>query len=204
MTMNSFLQARAALDRFVADPTAMAAVEAIVMALARVLRPAGEPRGDGNGAAAGRGGTILICGNGGSACDAAHFAEELTGKFRADRPPLAALACTDPGHLTCVANDYGFERVFSRWVEALGRPGDALIVLSTSGRSKNILRAIESAKALGLITVALIGRDGGELRGRCTHEVLVPGEASDRIQELHMLILHVLVERIEQVLGYAT
>ncbi len=147
------------------------------------------------------GGKILICGNGGSACDAAHFAEELTGRFRSDRPALAAIACTDPGHITCVANDYGFEQVFSRWVEALGRPGDVLIVLSTSGNSSNLLRAASAAKTRGLRSVALLGRAGGKLKGACDHEIVVPGETSDRIQELHMLILHAWAESVEGMLA---
>lgn len=143
---------------------------------------------------------ILICGNGGSACDAMHFAEELTGRFRADRPALAAIACTDPGHLTCAANDFGFDRVFSRWVEALGRPGDALIVLSTSGNSPNILNAARAGRERSMLTIALGGGDGGALRGTCDHEIIIPAAASERIQELHMLILHAWVEGIERVL----
>jgi len=143
------------------------------------------------------GGKIMLCGNGGSLCDAAHFAEELTGRFRADRPAMAAIACADPGHITCTANDYGFEHVFSRWVQALGKPGDVLIVLSTSGNSANIVRSVAAAKHIGLKTVSLLGRSGGALRGACDTEILVPGTTSDRIQELHMLILHALVEGIE-------
>lgn len=146
------------------------------------------------------GGKVLVCGNGGSACDAAHFAEELTGRFRADRPPLPALACTDAGHLTCTANDYGFEQVFSRWVAALARPGDLVLLLSTSGNSANLLRARDAAEQARARTVALLGRDGGRLRGRCDVELIVPGSTSDRIQELHMLLLHALVEHAEAAL----
>ncbi len=143
------------------------------------------------------GSKVLVCGNGGSACDAAHFAEELTGRFKADRPALPALACTDAGHITCTANDYGFDVVFSRWVEALGRKGDVLILLSTSGNSPNILRAAAAGKEQGLTTIALLGKGGGALKGACTHEIIVPGDSSERIQELHMLILHTLVAGIE-------
>lgn len=143
------------------------------------------------------GGKVLACGNGGSLCDAAHFAEELTGRFRKDRRPLAAMACADAGHITCTANDYGFDDVFARWVTALARPGDVVVLLSTSGNSANIRHAADAAKAAGAETIALLGRGGGELKGRCDREVIVPGETSDRIQELHMLILHAWVEIIE-------
>lgn len=150
-----------------------------------------------------RDGKILICGNGGSLCDALHFAEELTGRFRKDRRPLGAMALGEAGHLTCVANDFGFEHVFSRGVEALGRGGDVLVVLSTSGNSVNIVRAVEAAKARGLKAVALLGKDGGKLRGMCDIEIIVPGATADRIQELHMLILHTVVELVERGLGLA-
>jgi D-sedoheptulose 7-phosphate isomerase len=143
---------------------------------------------------------VLIIGNGGSMADAMHFAEELTGRFRLNRPALPALACSDPTHLTCTANDFGFEHVFSRWVEAVGQPGDVLIALSTSGQSRNILLAVHAAKARGLVTATLLGKDGGMLQGLCDHQIFVPGEGSDRIQELHMLILHTLVEAIEIIL----
>jgi D-sedoheptulose 7-phosphate isomerase len=144
---------------------------------------------------------VLICGNGGSLCDASHFAEELSGRFRADRPALAALALSEPGHITCVANDYGFEQVFARGVQALARPGDALVVLSTSGNSPNVLAAIEAANSAGVTTVALLGKGGGKARGRCTLEIVVPGATADRIQEVHKVILHAWVEQIEHALG---
>lgn len=146
---------------------------------------------------------ILICGNGGSLADAVHFAEEMSGRFRGDRRPLPALALAEAGHITCTANDYGFAEVFARMVTALGRPGDVLIVLSTSGNSENIVRALEAAQAAGMRTVALLGKDGGKLRGRATVEIIAPGTTSDRIQELHMLTLHVLVEAVEKELGLA-
>ncbi len=140
---------------------------------------------------------VLACGNGGSACDAMHFCEELTGRFRQDRPALPALALLDPAHITCVANDFGFEHVFSRMIEAHAHKGDCLIVLSTSGESPNILKAIEAARARALTVIALLGKTGGACRGLADHELIVPGQTSDRIQELHMLILHILVELIE-------
>jgi len=184
----AFVDAAAALDVFRRDALAVGACARGAERLAACLR-AGKK--------------ILICGNGGSMADAMHFAEELTGRFRMDRPALAALACADPTHLTCVANDYGFEQVFSRWVEGLGREGDCLIVLSTSGNSANIVRAVDAARARGIETIGLLGRGGGVLLGVCETEIVVPGETSDRIQELHMLILHAWVESIERALGHA-
>jgi D-sedoheptulose 7-phosphate isomerase len=144
------------------------------------------------------GGKILVCGNGGSMCDAMHFAEELTGRFRRDRPALPAIAISDPSHLTCVANDYGFDQVFSRAVEALGRPGDALVAISTSGNSPNIVRAVDAARARGITTIALLGKHGGKLRESCDERFIVPGATTDRIQELHMIILHAMVEAVER------
>ncbi|MGD9789576.1 MAG: D-sedoheptulose 7-phosphate isomerase [Phycisphaerales bacterium] len=143
------------------------------------------------------GGKVLICGNGGSLCDATHFAEELTGRFRADRPALPAIAISDAGHITCTANDYGFDRVFSRGVEALGKAGDVLIVLSTSGNSKNVVLAVEAARAKGLSVVALLGKTGGALKGMADVELIAPGATADRIQELHMIVLHTIVEGVE-------
>jgi D-sedoheptulose 7-phosphate isomerase len=148
------------------------------------------------------GGKALIVGNGGSCCDAGHFAEELTGRFRKDRPPLPAIACNDAGHLTCVANDYGFEHVFARWIQALARPGDVVIILSTSGNSPNCIRAAEAAKTAKAHVIALSGKAGGELARIVPASIIVPGDTSDRIQELHMLILHVLVEGVEHLMGY--
>jgi len=177
-----FDAARIALERF-ASGSAPATLERIADRVAERLS---------------KGHKILACGNGGSAADAMHFCEELTGRYRDDRPPIAAVACIDVGHITCTANDYGFERVFSRWVEGLGREGDALFVLSTSGRSRNILLAVEAARARGVLTVGLLGKGGGVLRGLCDHEIVAPGETSDRIQELHMLALHAMVGALER------
>jgi D-sedoheptulose 7-phosphate isomerase len=148
--------------------------------------------------AAGR--KVLICGNGGSACDAMHFAEELTGRFRDARRALPAIALTDVGHLSCVANDYGFEHVFERGVEAYGQADDLLIVLSTSGNSANVSLAVAQAQRQGMTTIAFLGKGGGQLRGQATHELIFPGQTADRIQELHMLALHSLIELVERVL----
>ena len=145
-----------------------------------------------------RGGKVLICGNGGSGSDASHFAEEFTGRFRKDRRALAAIALMDPAHITCVANDFGYNSIFSRSVEALGRKGDVLIALSTSGNSINVKEAILKAKKIELITIALLGRDGGLTKGLSDHEILVRGQSSDRIQEVHMFILHILTELVER------
>ena len=180
-----FHDARAALDAFIADDANLARIETVAEVVANAFNA---------------GGKVLACGNGGSACDAMHFCEELTGRFRRDRKALPAIACTDPGHITCTANDYGFEHVFSRWVEALARPGDVLIILSTSGNSENVVRAAGAARELGVTTVALLGRGGGRLAGACDHQWIVPGDTPDRVQELHMLILHALVERVEMIL----
>jgi D-sedoheptulose 7-phosphate isomerase len=174
--------ARDALDAFATDATADR-LERIADDLAACL---------------GAGGKILACGNGGSLADAMHFCEELTGRFREDRPPYGAIACTDAGHITCTANDYGFEHIFSRWVRGLGRPGDALVALSTSGNSANIVRAVDAANERGMTVVCLLGKGGGVLTGLGRHEIIAPGPTADRIQELHMLALHALVLGIER------
>lgn len=144
------------------------------------------------------GNKILICGNGGSATDAMHFAEEFTGRFRKNRPALPALALTDPSHITCVGNDFGFDKIFSRGVEAFGKKGDLLIAISTSGNSANIKEAIKVAESQEMMIFSLLGKDGGALKGRSKMELIIPGETSDRIQELHMTILHIIIETVER------
>lgn len=143
-------------------------------------------------------GKVLVCGNGGSHCDAMHFAEEFTGRFRKNRTALPALALGNGPHVTCVGNDFGFAEIFSREVEAFGQKGDVLIVMSTSGNSENIIRAVEKAKSLGLKIAALTGKDGGKLKGLCDMEWVVNAENSDRIQEVHMSALHILIEAVER------
>lgn len=144
-------------------------------------------------------GKILIAGNGGSLCDAMHFAEELTGQFRGRRKALPAIALSDPGHLTCVANDMGFADVFSRGVEAFGRPGDILILMTTSGNSQNLIKAALAAKEKNLKTIGFLGKCGGKLRGECDLEWIVPGFSySDRIQEAHMTAIHIIIEMVEK------
>jgi D-sedoheptulose 7-phosphate isomerase len=140
---------------------------------------------------------VLTCGNGGSAADAIHLAEELMVRFQKARKALAAISLLDAGSITCAGNDLGFEKIFSRQVEALGQPGDVLVVFSTSGNSPNIIAAVETAKRLGLVTVAFLGRDGGGLKGVCTHELLVPAKTSHRSQETHLLLYHTLCEIVD-------
>lgn len=146
------------------------------------------------------GNKVLICGNGGSNCDALHFAEEFTGRFRKERRALPAIAISDSSHITCVGNDYGFDYIFSKGVEAYGKEGDMFIGISTSGNSGNVIKAVEKAKELGMKTVALLGKDGGKLKGMCDYEFIIPGETSDRIQEIHMMILHIIIEGVERIM----
>ena len=147
------------------------------------------------------GGKIISCGNGGSMCDAMHFAEELTGRFREDRKAIPAISISDPSHLSCVANDYGYEFVFSRYVEAIGNTGDVLLAISTSGNSKNILHAIDAAKQKGMKVVGLTGKDGGKMAGLCDIELRAPhSDYADRAQEVHIKIIHSLSQLVE--IGY--
>ncbi|MCD4818518.1 MAG: SIS domain-containing protein [Candidatus Cloacimonetes bacterium] len=144
------------------------------------------------------GNKVIICGNGGSAADAMHFAEEFTGNFRKKRAALPVIALTDSSHITCVANDFGFSKIFSRGIEAFGKKNDILIVLSTSGNSGNIIEAVQKAKQNKLKTISFLGKTGGKLKNSCVHEIIIPGDFSDRIQELHMLILHIVIEIVER------
>lgn len=146
------------------------------------------------------GGKVLICGNGGSNCDALHFAEEFTGRFRGDRRALPAIAISDSSHVTCVGNDYGFDYIFSRGVEAFGKSGDMFIGISTSGNSANVIKAVEVAKQMGLKTCVLLGKDGGKLKGMCDYEFIIPAKTSDRVQEIHMMILHIIIEGVEKIM----
>lgn len=142
---------------------------------------------------------IISCGNGGSMSDAMHFAEELSGRFRDDRPAIGAVAISDPTHITCVSNDYGFESIFARYVEGLGRTGDVLLAISTSGNSANVVKAAEAAKARNMKVVALTGKDGGKLAQISDVEIRVPHKSySDRIQEIHIKVIHTLIHYIEQ------
>ena len=142
----------------------------------------------------------LIAGNGGSNCDAMHFAEEFTGRFRKDRRALPSLSISDSSHITCVGNDYGFNFRFAKGVEAFGKEGDFFFGISTSGNSQNIIEAVKVAKEKGLKTVGILGKDGGKLKGICDYEFIVQGETTDRIQEVHMMILHIIIEGVERIL----
>jgi D-sedoheptulose 7-phosphate isomerase len=148
------------------------------------------------------GGKILSCGNGGSMCDAMHFAEELSGRYRENRRALAALSLSDSAHISCVANDYGYDYIFSRGVEAFGREGDVLLAISTSGNSKNVLLAAETARELGMKVISLTGKDGGKLAGLSDVEIRVPHAGyADRIQEIHIKVIHLFILLIEKQLA---
>lgn len=145
------------------------------------------------------GNKIISCGNGGSMCDAMHFAEELSGRFRNDRKPLAAVSISDASYLSCVANDYGYSKVFSRYIEAHGKKGDVLFALSTSGNSENVLLAAETAHKAGLTVIGLTGKDGGKLASICDLEIRSPESAfADRAQEIHIKVIHCLIHFVEQ------
>jgi D-sedoheptulose 7-phosphate isomerase len=177
-------EARTVLDQFLANEANLACIAQAAELMAISLR---------------NGGKILTCGNGGSLCDAQHFAEELSGRYRQDRPALAAIALTEASHMTCVANDYGFEFVFSRFVQALGRPGDVLLAISTSGNSPNVLNAAEAAKAAGMLVVSLTGKNGGKLADLSDVEIRVPHFGfADRIQEVHIKAIHIMIMLIEK------
>ncbi|MCK9557179.1 MAG: SIS domain-containing protein [Candidatus Cloacimonetes bacterium] len=147
-------------------------------------------------------GKVIIFGNGGSMCDAMHFAEELTGRFHKDREALPAIAISDPSHITCVGNDYGFHQIFSRGVQAFAQKGDVVIGLSTSGNSENVSEGLRQARARECITIALLGGNGGKISGTTDFELIVKADTSDRVQEVHTMILHLLVQLVEYQLFY--
>ncbi len=180
----SLQEATTALSNLLSNRSALANIEKAAKLLVQVFENKGR---------------VYACGNGGSMCDAMHFAEELTGRYRNDRKALGATAISDAGHLTCVGNDLGYESVFSRYIEAHGRPGDCLVALSTSGTSKNIVRAAEVAKAMGVHVIVLSGRASAVLEPLCSVYICTPGgQYADRVQELHIKVLHILIELIER------
>jgi D-sedoheptulose 7-phosphate isomerase len=179
-----FLEAQHVLANFLADDNNMLALEQAGKIMVDALN---------------NGHKILSCGNGGSLCDAMHFAEELTGRYRDDRKPLAAIAMSDASHMACVGNDYGYDFVFSRYLEAIGNTGDVLLAISTSGNSKNVLNAIEIAKRKGIKIVGLTGKDGGKMNGICDVEIRAPHTTyADRAQEIHIKCIHALIDYIER------
>ena len=177
-------EAAEVLNKFLSDDHNIAQIEAAAKMIADSFKQDGK---------------VLSCGNGGSHCDSMHFAEELTGRYRENRPGYAGIAISDPSHLSCVSNDFGYDFVFSRYVEAVGRRGDVLFGLSTSGNSGNILKAIEAAQAKGMKTIALTGKDGGKMAGLADIEIRVPHFGyADRIQEVHIKIIHIIIQLIEK------
>ncbi|MGC6414570.1 MAG: D-sedoheptulose 7-phosphate isomerase [Bacteroidia bacterium] len=144
------------------------------------------------------GGKVISCGNGGSHCDAMHFAEELTGRYKNNRRALPAMAISDPSHISCVGNDYGYDYIFSRYIEAHGKPGDILLGISTSGNSKNVALAMETAKANGMKIIGLTGKDGGIIANFCDVEIRAPySQYADRAQEIHIKVIHSLIDGVE-------
>lgn len=181
---NELQEAQQVLDRFLNDPEQIAKIETAARLMADAILNDKK---------------IISCGNGGSHCDAMHFAEELTGRYRDNRRALPAIAISDVSHLSCVSNDFGYEYVFSRYIEGLGQKGDVLMALSTSGNSGNIIRAVEAAKAKGMKVVILSGKDGGKLADVADVEIRVPHFGyADRIQEIHIKVIHIFMLLIEQ------
>jgi D-sedoheptulose 7-phosphate isomerase len=189
MKLNELIKAEltlatSVLSAFQANDMALEKIEAASLSMVKALKS---------------GGKLLSCGNGGSHCDAMHFAEELTGKFRDARKALPAICISDASHITCVGNDYGYEFIFSRYLEALGNKGDVLLAISTSGNSANIIQAVRTAKEKGITVVALTGKDGGKLGPMADVEIRVPHQGyADRIQEIHIKIIHILILLIEK------
>jgi len=179
-----FEEAKSILEQFLSDPKNFDNIERAGNLMCEALRA---------------GGKVISCGNGGSLCDAMHFAEEMTGRYRQNRPPLAAVAVSDASHMACIANDYGYEYVFSRFVESVGREEDVLLAISTSGNSENVINAINSAKAKGMMVVGLTGKTGGKMAEMCDVEIRAPkSDWADRAQEIHIKVIHSLIDFIEQ------
>jgi D-sedoheptulose 7-phosphate isomerase len=179
-----FQEAKSSLDHFLADSSKMRAVADAAQLMINSIQ---------------NGGKIMSCGNGGSLCDAMHFAEEMTGRYRENRQALPAIALSDASHLSCVSNDYGYSHVFERMVDALGNENDILLAISTSGNSENVLLAIEAAKRKGMKIVALTGKDGGKMAGLVDVEIRAPYSSyADRAQEIHIKVIHALIDTIEQ------
>jgi len=184
LILENLAEAQGVLEDFVNQPDNISAIEKAAAIMIDAVQ---------------NGGKIISCGNGGSMTDAMHFAEELSGVFREKRPALPAISISDPSHITCTANDYSFDEIFSRYVEGLGQQGDVLLAISTSGNSMNIIKAAEAAMGKGMKVIGLTGKSGGLLAGMVDSEIRVKGRKhSDRIQEVHIKILHILVLLIEK------
>jgi D-sedoheptulose 7-phosphate isomerase len=182
--LSHFTEAASVLQQFISDPINIARIEAAAEIMAHSVKHQGK---------------IISCGNGGSHCDAMHFAEELTGRYRNNRPAIAALCISDVSHISCVANDFGYEQVFSRFIEGLGQAQDCLLAISTTGNSKNVVNAAETAKAKGMKVIALTGKDGGALANIADIEIRAPFSGyADRAQEIHIKVIHSLIDAIEQ------
>jgi D-sedoheptulose 7-phosphate isomerase len=181
---NALNEAQIGLTNLLADKATLAQLELAGVLLADVLTKQGR---------------VFSCGNGGSMCDAMHFAEELSGRFRGDRAPLAAVSISDPSHISCVSNDYGYESVFSRYLQAHGRSGDVLLAISTSGKSKNVLNAVEVAKQKGMKVIGMTGKRDCPLAGVSDVLLATPaGSYADRVQELHIKMIHIMIELVER------
>lgn len=180
---SSLIEAQDALQKFIQDEENISKIEAAVNLFVSSFK---------------NGGAVFSCGNGGSMCDALHFAEELTGRYRKDRAPLPATGISEAGHITCIANDFGFEHIFSRYVEAWGKKGDCLLAISTSGNSANVIKAVEVAKSKGMHVVALLGKDGGKLKSMVDVPLIISNPITDRVQEVHIKCIHIFIEGIER------
>ena len=179
----SLQESQQVLADFLANPAKIESIEKAADVLVNALK---------------NGNKILSCGNGGSHCDAMHFAEELSGRYRENRPALAAMAMSDPSHISCVSNDFGYNYIFSRFIEGLGNKGDVLVGISTSGNSANIIEAVKAAQAKGMEVILLTGKDGGQLAAYGCHEIRVDHFGyADRIQEIHIKVIHILIQLIE-------
>lgn len=184
---NSLEEARRALDAFIDNEATLRNIERAADLLVASFENKGK---------------AFSCGNGGSMCDAMHFAEELTGRYRKNRPGIAAISISDASHISCVANDFGYDHIFSRYIESHGREGDVLLAFSTSGRSPNVIKAAEAAKALGVNVIALTGKPGSQLEALADVCVCAPGgDFADRVQELHIKVVHILIELVERKLA---
>lgn len=180
----ALLEAREALDALIANEKTLAAVDEAARLMAESIAA---------------GGRIFSCGNGGSLCDAMHFAEEMTGRYRQNRRAYSATAISDASHLACVGNDYGYEFVFSRYIEGCAREGDVLLAISTSGTSRNVMRALEAAKARGVKVVAMTGREASPIAEAADVSIATPaGRWADRVQELHIKCIHIMIELVER------